>query len=309
MLLRALLAAVFLGLSVFLLAGRPVLAGELGGSLTLQQAILSGVMLLVGIASELIIFFLLPGGFWGTRFLHTAAVAILFPITYLIVFAATMLAGQLNAPYGLVEYPLLVAPFVIGFLGFLLISAVAGPMPRHIDLPGPLRAYLHANETPLWRVQQTRLKHPITPHTLVATDQRLIVYRPTKLGLAFNIEDYNYVDIANVRIESGLFFSRISMKERFQGDDMAFPNIQKQAGEEFVRMVTDQTQRRQAGTPLVSGRGPVAPQAAPPQPAAPAVPAAPPADSQALQILQRRLAAGEITPEQYEQLRHVLGGP
>ncbi len=305
-LLRALLAAVFLGLSVLLAAGRPLLAGELGGSFTLQQAILAGVMLLVGIAGELIIFFLLPGGFWGTRFLHTAAVAIIFPITYVLVVAASMLAGRLNAPFVFVEYPLLVIPFVIGFLWFLLISAVAGPMPPRIDLPGPLRAYLHANETPLWRVQQTRLKHPITPHTLVATDQRLIVYRPTKLGLAFNIEDYNYVDIANVRIESGLFFSRISMKERFQGDDMAFPNIQKQAGEEFVRMVTDQTQRRQGGTPLVNGRGLAAPQAAPPQPAAPVTP---PADSQALQILQRRLAAGEITPEQYEQLRRVLGGP
>src|SRR5450756_1161074 len=84
----------------------------------------------------------------------------------------------------------------------------------------------------------------ITPHSLIATDQRLIKSKPTRLGLTASIEDYNYVDIANVRIEEGLFFSTVAMKERFQGDDMAFPNIPKRAGEGFVRIAVSYTHLR-----------------------------------------------------------------
>jgi Short C-terminal domain/Bacterial PH domain len=305
---RGLLVAILLVLVLFVVRSpaAQALAGQIGRSPLERGAVLLAFALLLGMISDVLVFALLPGVLWGGRFLHTLTIGVLFLLMYLVMLAMVGVWPGWQMPLVLSQqWPLLV-PFVLGLITFLFITALIGPMPQHIDLPRPMHGYLHADEQLLWRAQQTRLKHPITPHSLIATDQRLIKYKPTRLGLTASIEDYNYVDIANVRIEEGLFFSTVAMKERFQGDDMAFPNIPKRAGEGFVRIVTDQTQRRQGRVPL-AGQRPGQPRsaAAPETAAGPAEGPAP--DESALAILQRRLASGEITREQYEQLRKVLG--
>jgi hypothetical protein len=305
---RGLLVAILLVLVLFVVRSpaAQALAGQIGRSPFEHGAVLLAFVLLLGMISDVLVFALLPGALWGGRFLHTLTIGVLFLLMHLIMLATVGIWPGWQMPLVLSrQWPLLV-PFVLGLIAFLFITALIGPMPQHIDLPRPMHGYLHADEQLLWRAQQTRLKHPITPHSLIATDQRLIKYKPTRLGLTASIEDYNYVDIANVRIEEGLFFSTVAMKERFQGDDMAFPNIPKRTGEGFVRIVTDQTQRRQGSVPLAGQRpGQPRPPAAPETAAAPAEGPAP--DDGALAILQRRLASGEITREQYEQLRNVLG--
>jgi hypothetical protein len=317
---RGLLVAILLVLVLFI-ARSPAaqaLAGQIGRSSFERGAALLAFVLLLGMISDVLVFVVLPGVQWGGRFLHTLAIGVLFVLLHLIMLAMVGIWPGWQMPLvASQQWPLLV-PFFFGLIAFLFITALIGPMPQHFDLPRPMHGYLHADEHLLWRAQQTRLKHPITPHSLIATDQRLIKYKPTRLGLTASIEDYNYVDIANVRIDEGLFFSTVAMKERFQGDDMAFPNIPKRAGEGFVRIVTDQTQRRQGTVPL-AGQRPGQPRLA----EAPEIAAetaevpenehaadstegsAP--DEGALAILQRRLASGEITRAEYEQLRKVLG--
>ena len=49
------------------------------------------------------------------------------------------------------------------------------------------------------------------------------------------------------RYDRGWLFCTVSLKERFAGDDMVFRGIPKGEGERFVRIVTEQTQRRQRG--------------------------------------------------------------
>ena len=44
-----------------------------------------------------------------------------------------------------------------------------------------------------------------TPNIVFATNKRLLIRNPTALGLRQKVEDYNYSDITNVRLEKGMF--------------------------------------------------------------------------------------------------------
>ena len=76
------------------------------------------------------------------------------------------------------------------------------------------------------------------------------------------------------------------MRERFEGQDQEFGDVPKRGGETFVRLVPDQIQRQQDSVPRRQ-----------PSPSEPLR-----ADPEALRLLQRRLAAGEISADQYEEL-------
>ena len=45
----------------------------------------------------------------------------------------------------------------------------------------------------------------INPNTIFATNKRVIIRTPVRVGLAENIEEYFYDQITNIRIEKGIF--------------------------------------------------------------------------------------------------------
>jgi hypothetical protein len=289
------------------------------------RAVALALMALAGLLSDGLIFTLVPAApSRGRRVLHALGMAGIFVLGFVMRETAAVqpmpasvfdLVRQVAARWPLIftservaavmdGWPLIVAGGV-GLAGYLLVSPVsigyplgvdtstARPLPARavpVRLPRDLRHHLHDDEKPLCRIQQTRLKEPITPDNLVATDQRLIVHHPTNLGFNSIIENYNYIDIADVKIECGWLFCTVSMKKRFEEHNMVFEDMPKRGGEEFVRVVTEQIHKHQSS--VLVGR---------PTPTRPA-----PIHSGPMRALQRRLAAGAISLPEFEALQRRL---
>jgi hypothetical protein len=257
------------------------------------RRIVSGLIAIVGVLGSEIAFVLVPATMsMGTRLLHHKGIAIVSILGFLglAMLDWSWLAARIPfTNFGAIS-PLIISG-VVYFIGYLLVSAIVPPLPpgmRHV--PKAVRGYLHKDEKVLYRIQQTRIMNPITPHNLIATNQRLIVHKPENLGFTYKINDYRYVDIANFKIDRGLLFCTVSIKERFQGLDMIFENMPKQRAQKFAQIVTDQIYRTPASLP--SGRS------------------SPPSSDgggQELNILRERLARGEITPQEFDNLRRLLG--
>lgn len=117
-------------------------------------------------------------------------------------------------------------------------------------IPRALRRQLLPGEEALYWVRQTRWLYPLSPDTLLATDQRLLIYRPANLGFKSITESYSYIDIATIQLNCDWLFCQISMKERFQGQDLEFAHIPKRGAKEFIQHVTLQMRTQQTASPV-----------------------------------------------------------
>jgi len=76
-----------------------------------------------------------------------------------------------------------------------------------IEIPKDIKELLIPGEKVLHSVRQARLEQAITPDSIFVTTHRVIVRRPTTLGLKRNITDYKYTDMANTKIKKGFINS------------------------------------------------------------------------------------------------------
>ena len=71
---------------------------------------------------------------------------------------------------------------------------------------------LDEGEKVLEVAKQSRIKPGgahLSPNTVFATDRRLILRNPTMLGARQNIEDFEYDNLTNIKLEKGLFSSTL----------------------------------------------------------------------------------------------------
>jgi len=71
---------------------------------------------------------------------------------------------------------------------------------------------LDEGEKVLEVAKQSRIKPggaKLSPNTVFATDRRLIIRNPTMLGARQNIEDFEYDNLTNIKLEKGLFSSTL----------------------------------------------------------------------------------------------------
>ena len=110
---------------------------------------------------------------------------------------------------------------------------------KEIEIPEDVKRLLQFNEKVLLSAQVARSTELINPGTIFVTSQRVIVRKPTTLGLRKNVEDYRYTDIANVKMKKGIIRSGIVLKMRFLSDDVEVDNFPKDVGEKIFRLVQD----------------------------------------------------------------------
>lgn len=110
---------------------------------------------------------------------------------------------------------------------------------KEIEIPEDVKRLLQFNEKVLLSAQVARSTELINPATIFVTSQRVIVRKPTTLGLRKNVEDYRYTDIANVKMKKGIIRSGIVLKMRFLSDDVEVDNFPKDVGEKIFRLVQD----------------------------------------------------------------------
>ena len=108
---------------------------------------------------------------------------------------------------------------------------------KEIEIPNDVSKILQPDEKVLLAAQQARSTNLINPDTIFVTTQRLIIRKPTSLGLRKNIEDYRFADIANVKLHKGIVRSSILLKVRFLSDDLEIDNISKEAGDKLVQLI------------------------------------------------------------------------
>lgn len=110
---------------------------------------------------------------------------------------------------------------------------------KEIEVPDDVQRLLQFNEKVLLSAQVARSTELINPGTIFVTTQRVIVRKPTTLGLRKNMEDFRYVDIANVKLKKGIIRSGIVLKMRFLSDNVEIDNFPKEVGEKIFRLVQD----------------------------------------------------------------------
>lgn len=108
---------------------------------------------------------------------------------------------------------------------------------KEIEIPDDVDKILQPDERVLLAAQQARSTNLINPDTIFVTTQRLMIRKPTALGLRKNIEDYLFADIANVKLHRGIVRSSILLKVRFLSDDLEIDNIPKEAGDKLVQLI------------------------------------------------------------------------
>jgi len=162
---------------------------------------------------------------------------------------------------------------------------------KTIKVPNAIKKMLLADERVMAVIKQSRLKAAITPDSIIITNHRIIRYSPSALGLRKEIEDYRYEDIANLKIDKGIMFATITVKRRFMSEDLILDNLPTGRADYISRVIQENLRRMSSGpaspvttnqrTPLTSPEDP-------------------------LQVLKLRFARGEITKEQFEEMKRAL---
>jgi hypothetical protein len=162
---------------------------------------------------------------------------------------------------------------------------------KTFKVPKAVTKMLLADEQAMAVIRQSRLKAAATPDFIIITNQRIIRYSPSALGLHKEIEDYRYEDIANLKIEKGIMFATITLRRRFMSEDLILDNLP--AGKvDYVFKLIQENLKRMSSTSV------------PPSTTSQQTTPVPPEDP--LQVLKLRFARGEISKEEFEEMKRVL---
>jgi hypothetical protein len=162
---------------------------------------------------------------------------------------------------------------------------------KKVKVPSAIKKMLLTDEQVIAVVRQSRLKAAVTPDSIIVTNQRIIRCSPSALGLRKEIEDYRYEDIANVKLDKGILFATITAKRRFMSEDLVLDKLSKGQADYISRVIQENLRRiSSAPTSPVTGD----------QQTPPTSPEDP------LQVLKLRFARGEITKEQFEEMKRAL---
>lgn len=130
----------------------------------------------------------------------------------------------------------------------------------------------------------------VTPNIIFATNRRIIKRDPTSLGLRSHVDSIPYSQINKVHLEKGMFTSEIKMdigQYAADDNDQVISAIPKKKAEEIVSTINEFLRGAQDMSNM--------------QPTVAKI-----EDDDPLVLLKKRLAKGEISAEEYVNLKKVL---
>jgi hypothetical protein len=157
---------------------------------------------------------------------------------------------------------------------------------ENIEIPGEVKKLLSEGEQILGAVRQSRLKELITPDTVIVTDQRIIWYNPTALGLHKSIQDYRYENIGNFKIHKWILYCTMELKSKFLSEGLTVDNLPKAQMDQISKIVQENIRKAN----LKPSENKTSTQES----------------EDPLKVLKIRFAKGEITRQEYEEMRELL---
>lgn len=159
------------------------------------------------------------------------------------------------------------------------------------DLPKTIKNILRPDEYVIVAAQQSRARSLVTPDSIFVTNLRIIAYSPSALGLRKSIEDYQYADMANFKVSKGIMLATLTIRMRYSSDDLILGDLPKGKMDAISRVVSEGIRRAadKSAPQSVPTKQVAAPQSEDPQ-----------------KLLKLRLAKGEITREEFEDMQGLL---
>jgi hypothetical protein len=174
-----------------------------------------------------------------------------------------------------------------------------------------VKEFLDPNETVHIVAKQTRRKPGgaimLAPNSIIVTDRRLIITNPSMAGLRKSIQDFPYDKIVGIKLQKGIFTSTIDITtagmgsqgkpghfgSRWgKGEDNAIDGIEKNKGDEIVKFVrTKMEEVKNANQQSANQQS-----------------ASNPISEDPLTLLKKRFVMGEITKEEFEEMKQILDG-
>ena len=168
---------------------------------------------------------------------------------------------------------------------------------------------LDSDETVIVTARQSRVRpggtQITTPNIIFATTKRIIIRNPNLLGLREDVDDYSYENITSVKLEKGLFSSSIhlvipgmtemSKSDRHfkmwgRNDAGVIDAIPKDKAEELYSVIKDKIREAKEHQKT------------------PSVMMVESEKQNPMDTLKLRFVNGEITKEEYEDMKQVLEG-
>jgi len=111
---------------------------------------------------------------------------------------------------------------------------------KEIEVPGVVKSILSSDETVICGYQQAGLGGKVSGlESVFATDRRLIRVKPKTLGLRADVEDYQYKDMANVKLNKGIIRSSISIVMRFNSEPVKIEKIPSEGTEKIFKIIQE----------------------------------------------------------------------
>jgi len=130
----------------------------------------------------------------------------------------------------------------------------------------------------------------ITPKTIFATDKRVLIRDPNTLGIKSDIDSVPYSQVNAIKLKKGAFTSQITIESgQFENNHESIPAIPKKKAENIMGIINQHIREAQQ----FHGYDP-APTKEKTE------------DDDPLILLKKRLAKGEISPEEYVNLKKIL---
>ena len=168
------------------------------------------------------------------------------------------------------------------------------------EVPQTLLDFLLPDEKIISWTAQSRLKHPISPIVIAATNQRVVAWIPTFGGLKHEVTGTDYREITNAEYKKGFIMG--SMNLYFDNDTvLEIPELDNKEGVALTQVISQKIRESLRGEGDAVGRVLTTTANVNVQGALTA-----PMTVDPLTQAKNRLASGEITVEEYKELVELL---